>query len=197
VALKLITAAGSNPLTLAEVKAHLRVDHSDDDTLITAMLQGATAHAERFLGRALIDQTWDLYLDEFPDDDEAIEVPLPPLIAVTGVFYRATDGSEIEIDAGDYEVDTASEPGRIIVDTSWPTPGDVANPVRVRFRAGYLDQSSPPAAAVPFDILAALKLIIGSLYEHRESVVVGSSAVSLPWGAEQLLRQHRVHTAMA
>lgn len=197
-ALKLVTGPDNYPVTLAEAKLHLRVDHSTDDDLIEIFIQAATQYAEGFLGRVLVDQTWDYYADEFPDG--AIEIPLPPLIEVVGLFYRDAADVEQEFSASSYNVDTSSQPARVYLlsSGSWPTPRDGANSIRVRFRAGYLDGSVSPAVdAVPFDIKAAILLTIGSLYANRETVVVGQAAVTLPWGAEQLLRTHRIEMSMA
>src|SRR5439155_124697 len=81
-----------------------------------------------------------------------IEIPLPPLIEVEGVFYLDSNGDEQEMDATLYTVDDASQPARIALKpaASWPVTEYVENAVRVRFRAGYLDQTqSPPVDAVP------------------------------------------------
>lgn len=197
-ALKLITAPTEFPITLAQAKAHLRVDHDDDDDLIESLIEAVTDYAEKFQGRSLIEQTWDLYLDELPTDG-VIEIPRPPLLEVLGMFYLDSDGGEQTYSADSYDVDLASEPGRVRLayGATWPTVYGGANAVRIRFRAGYLDASSPPVANVPGATISALKLALGTLYEHRETLVVGQSIAQLPWAAEQLLRLRRVEKAMA
>jgi uncharacterized phiE125 gp8 family phage protein len=222
VGLKLVTAPADLPLTVDEVKMHLREDSDDQNDLILLFLETAVSYAdgpEGFLGRALIDQTWDLYLDGFPNawcfdrltyrhghrsdhrrSLQQIQIPLPPLIEVVGVFYSDSNGDEQEFDAANYTVDDASEPGRVVLNESksWPTPSRNANSVRVRFRAGYLDNSSPPVANVPPDVKAALLLYVGSLYLNREEVTLArESVLKLPWGAEALLRKRRKHLGMA
>src|SRR5262245_16400054 len=162
--LKLITPPTQDPITLAQAKAHLRVVDDDDDALIAALLKSATQHAEAFTGCAFCDQTWDLYLDAFPTENELeIKIPKPPLIAVTQIEYDNTDGDQILVPSGDYYVDTVSIPGWVVPqgELSWPTPIDAINSVRVRFRAGYMDTNSPPNVSVPDDITAAVKLILG------------------------------------
>lgn len=197
-AVRVITAPTEYPLTLAEVKAHLRVDHTDEDTIIEAYLAAATAHAEKFTGRALITQTLELTLDSFYDAQ--IMIPKPPLQSVTSVKYDDAAGAEQTLVADvDYVVDTASQPGWVVaVDETWPTTIDTINSVRIRFVAGYIDNTqSPPTENVPFDIKAAILLMVGSLYSNRESTVVGVSTALVPWSTEQLLRQHRVELALA
>jgi uncharacterized phiE125 gp8 family phage protein len=201
--LKLITPPASEPISLAEAKTHLRVIDSDQDSLISALIKAARMNCENWTGRAFVDQTWDLYFDEFPTGDHLeIKIPKPPLIQIVAVAYnRASDGLETQVDPSDYYVDNISEPGWIIPagdsSSSWPTPIDAINSVRIRFRAGYLNADSPADTFVPDDIKAAIKLMLGSLYEHRESQVVGTISSQLPFGVENLLRPYRVLLGMA
>jgi uncharacterized phiE125 gp8 family phage protein len=196
-AVRVITPPADYPLTLAEVKAHLRVDHTDEDAMITAYLAGATDHAQKFMGRALITQTLELVLDKFYPQ---IQIPMPPLQSIVSVKYDDADGAEQTlVENTDYIVDTASQPGWVVpVDETWPTPILSINTVRIRYIAGYAETgSSPPVETVPFDIKAAILLMVGSLYAHRETIAVGVSVAAMPWSAEQLMRQHRVELALA
>lgn len=199
-ALKLITAPLAEPLTLAEVKQHLRVDHTEEDGLIAIYIRAAREHAERFLGRALVSQTWDLYLDAFPVNE--IRIPLPPLRSVESIRYDDTAGEEQTVSTLEYYVDTANEPGWVVPDstTTWPTTIDAVNAVRIRFVAGYAPTADSPedlASNVPWGIKAAMLLIIGNLYENRENNVVGVITNKLPHGAEWLLRPYRIELSMA
>lgn len=191
--LKLVSAASTYPVTLEEAKAHLRVQDDEEDTLIGLYIAAATAYAESYLGRSLIDQTWDLYLDDFPEGDTPIDIPRPPLIEVT----EFDDGQSPAFSG--YSVDTSGSrlylttPG-----TSWPVLQGTRNQVRIRYRAGYVDESvSPDVGSVPDDIRNAILLIIGTLYAQRETIVIGQAAVEIPFGAEALLLRHRVELSLA
>jgi uncharacterized phiE125 gp8 family phage protein len=190
--LRLVSGSTELPLTLAQVKAHLRVDFTDDDSLIQIYLAAATSYAESFMGVALIDQTWDYYFDAFPTDSAPIQLPRSPLIEVMEFV-----GEDVPL--SDYLVDYATLPGRVYLTSTgaWPTVYGVTNVGRIRFRAGYVDKQGSPTGEIPSDILSAILLIVGTLYAHRETIVVGQSPASLPWSAEQLLRRHRVETSMA
>lgn len=190
--LKLVTAPASLPLTLAQVKEHLRVQDSDEDTMLALYIEAATVHAESFMGRALIDQTWDYTIDRLPCNGGTIELPRQPLLGVTQ--FDTGDSPEFS----DYSVDLASGRLYLPVSGSWPTvTGDYAV-ARIRFRAGYVDQSeSPEVGEVPADILNGILLIVGTLYAVRETVIVGQTPASMPWSAEQLLRRHRIETSLA
>jgi len=197
--LKLIQGPTAYPLTLAETKAHLRVDHTDDDSLIQTYIAAATAYADGpvgVLGRALVNQTWQETLDTFPTNE--IIIRIPPLIAVIAVDYDDPAGLPATVPSNQYTVDDVSEPGWILPDGGWPATFDGINSVRVRFRAGYIDNTtSPPTGAVPDDIRAALLLYVGAMYAHREEVIAGQAAIQLPWGAEALLRRKRIDISMA
>lgn len=202
-ALRLITAPTVFPVTLAEAKAHLRVDHSTDDDLINLYIEASTAYCdgpEGFLGRAIVTQTWELVIDEFPDNE--IKIPLPPLQSVTSVTYDDADGTEQVVSSSDYTVDAVSEPGWVIPesDGSWPDTFEGINAVRIRFVAGYAPTSdSPPdlRGNIPHSIKAAILLLVGSQYAHREENVIGTIVQPLDWGADALLRRHRMHLGMA
>ena len=90
---KIVTAAAAVPVTLTEAKAHLRVDYTTDDTLITTLINVATEYAEKRLGRALITQTWAAYFNDWDEafanspDNDAIHLPYAPLQSVTHIKY--------------------------------------------------------------------------------------------------------------
>lgn len=197
-AIRLITPPTVEPVSLARAKQHLRVVDSDEDDLINTFISAARRHAEEFLGRALVTQTWELVIDEFPDEE--IRIPKPPLQAIVSIKYDDATGVEQTMLAADYDVDTASEHGWVVPVDDWPATIEAINAVRIQFNAGYAPTADSPldlTSGIPNDIICGMLLHLGSLYSHRETVVVGQTAVSLPWGAEQLLRMHRIDLSMA
>jgi len=194
--IQLVSAPEDFAVSLAEAKQHLRVEDDAQNTLIELYLQAATLAAENFLGRALVNQTWDFFTDGFPADGSGVAIPKPPLLEVLGVFYSYGGGAETEVPAASYRIDR-SGPDNVLIPAelygTWPT----STAVRIRFRAGYVDMSEPPVNRVPESIKAAILLTVGHLFANRESVVIGSTAVDMPRGAEWLLRPHRVALGMA
>lgn len=163
-ALKLITAASVLPVSLSDAKAHLRVDVSDDDTLITAMIWAAAQSAEQITGRALTPQTWELTLDAFED---VLELTRVPVASITSVKYVDTSGVLQTLDGALYTLSTADDFAFATVTpvygSSWPSTRDQINAVVVRYSAGYAD-----AASVPESIKSWIKLQVGAMYENRE-----------------------------
>ena len=190
--LKLVSPPAIEPITLQEAKDHLRVTTTDNDAKITMAIQQARQYVEKFLSRALIEQTWQHTLDVFPADGD-IKIPMPPLIGVDSLTYYGTDGVLTLVDPANYYVDNYSDPGWLVAQGGyvWPSTLNAINSVIVTFRAGYVNTDSPPAPAVPSDIKAAILLTLGKLYEFREDVVLTTTALALPQGAQELLIRHR------
>lgn len=136
---KRVIAPTSTPVTLAEVKLNLRIDSSDTslDSLVTAWIEAITEYTEHYLGRALVSQTWEVTLDGFPD---AIELPNPPILAVSYLKYYDTNGVLQTLATSDYVVDSVSEPGYVVpaAGTEWPdTDAESINTVICRYTCGY------------------------------------------------------------
>lgn len=176
------------PLTLAEAKSHLRVTIADDDVLITALIVAARTYAEQFTHRAFVTQTWEWRLDAFRWT--FLDVPLPKLQSVTSIQYLDTAGVLQTLAASQYLVDPHTTPGRIapVFGSTWPSTHPVFNAVTITFIAGFGD-----AAAVEDPIKHALRLIIGELYERRETAIVGAPIVEVPLSAKALLMPYVIH----
>lgn len=200
-AIRLITPPAAEPVTLAQAKSHLRVDHTNDDALISSLIVASRGYCENFTARAFITQTWELVIDEFPANE--IMIPLPPLQSVVSISYDDPAALETVISSSSYAVDTVSQPGWVLppANVGWPSTFDSINTVRIRFIAGYAPGTTSPvdlAENVPQSIKAAILLYVGQLYENRENVIVGAVINTMPSGSvEHLLRQYRVDLGMA
>src|SRR6185295_11579020 len=100
----LLTPPAVEPVTLAEAKAYLRVEHDDDDDVIGALIAGARIHVEAQTRRALITQTWRLSHDLWPPDGRLAVVPVP-LNAIVAARVYAEDGTPQSIDTQAFTID--------------------------------------------------------------------------------------------
>lgn len=171
-ALSLTTGPASEPISLTEAKAQLRLEISADDDLVTDLIQGAREAVEDITKRQLITATWKLTLDAFPAE---IVLPLPPLQSVSSIKYYDTDGNQQTLSSSLYSVDTQSQPGRITpaYGESWPDTRTINNAVEVNFVAGYGDAGSD----VPMKIRQAMLLYITWGYEDREAMKMKPRAI--------------------
>jgi len=143
------------------------------DPLLSILIKSARQYAEQLLGRYLVTQTIDLYLDEFPD----WEINLRPLQSVSAITYVDTAGATQTLSAADYIVDSTGTPARITpaYGVSWPSTRDQVNAVKVRFIAGY-----GAASAVPQCVKNWMLMRIKTLYETRDSVTFQNGTAVFP-----------------
>ena len=179
--LQLVTAPTEEPVTLVEAKLHLRVDFSDDDLLITALIAAARQAAETLTGRQLVTARWKYILDSFPGPSlmgvpsgktftlpgHAILIPKAPVQSIVSIDYLDMNRTTQTMPAVNYATDLACEPARItpIFGQIWPINLPEIGAVSVTFDAGY-----GAAADVPEGIKSWIKLRVGSLYQNREEV---------------------------
>lgn len=185
---------------LATAKAHLRVDHDDDDAIIGAYIAAACGHIDGpggWLGRAIGPQTLELRADDFRgcDGQGAFDLPFAPIIDVVSVKYLdGADGAEQTVTPTDYEI-TARSTLRPGYEIEWPTARSFADAVRIRYRAGYVADPTAETlvAAVPAPVVAAVLLMVGDLYANRETAAEGGRpAVQMSLTVERLLAPFRI-----
>lgn len=189
------TAPTVEPVTLTEIKDFLRIDHDDEDTLLSSLIVAARNYAEDYQNRPLITQTWHLWLEDFPPHD-CMPIRLKAnLQSVTSVKYYPDGGSETVFASASYIADVADYVGKIVLndDYQWPSEDlQAANGVCIEFVCGYPIKdvglaSEDYAGNVPEMTKTALKLWIAHHFENRE----GSE---LPKAVNILLGLNRVST---
>lgn len=189
--LAIITAPAAEPVTLAEMKSHLRYTGSGEDDLINGLVTAARDQCELVTGRAFVTQTLAWHLSGWPESG-VIRLPRPPLVSVTSIVYTDSDGADHTVDGADYLVYPATEPGRVVVAAAgWPTAALQAGlPIVVTYVAGYGD-----ADAVPTRYKQAIKLLAGHWWLHREAVLAtGNQRVEeMPMGVSALLGVEHVY----
>ncbi len=161
------------PVSLAEAKLHLRVEEAvtEEDALITTLIEAAREDVESFTGRQLCVATWAYTLDAFP---ARMKLPRPPLISVSSIQYVDSNGETQTVSTDDYVVYTNTEPGRIglAYNATWPTTRRIPDAVTVTYLAGYDpggSSASDDADEVPARAKAAIKLLVADMFEHREA----------------------------
>lgn len=202
------------PISLAEAKAHLRVDIDDDDALIQNMIRASRRKLEDTYSHSFITQSLVLGLDRFVQPGtplpsfgfasvgmygwgpggtqwgwmqpswSVIELR-PPLQSVTSISYvDPTGATQILANTG-YTIDQ-SIPGRVFpaLNKIWPVTALLPASVSIEFVSGY---TTPEL--VPDNLKAALRLTLGTLYENREQSIIGTRivAVELPEGVAELM----------
>lgn len=191
----LVTDSAIEPLLKDTVKDHLRLvrGYTDEDDLLDNLIKASRGWAENYTGRAFINQTWRFYLDEFPWDNY-IELPKGTLQSVTHLKYTDSGETQSTFSSSDYTVDTASEPGRIVLDygQSWPSVNLwPTNPIEIEYVAGY----GSARTNIPMQIRQAMLLLIGHWYENREAFLATRQTgqiAAVPLTLQSMLYSYRM-----
>ena len=182
----LLSGPAVEPLSLDDAKAFLKVETSDDDDVIAALIAGARIHVEAQTRRALVTQSWRLIRDAWPADGVPI---LPaPLRSVSAVRVYRFDGSTQTIDSGSYDSDLSAAPAVLWFKTPPPAPGRVVAGIEIDIIAGYGDT----AADVPADLRQAIRLLVAHWYENRGMIAAGQTVGLLPASVNATLAPYRV-----
>lgn len=184
---KVITAAASNVLTTAEVKSHLKVDTTADDTLIDNLIIAATNSCQEYTNRFFITTEITQYGDNWSDVSELFKSPVQTTLF--NVKYYDTAGVLQSLATTKYTLDNVSQPARLAPapDESWPSIIDGLNAIEVNYKVGVDN-----AADVDNAIKQALLLTIGHWYQNREAVIVGRQVNEMPMSAKYLLDQYKI-----
>lgn len=181
--IEFVTVTPGQPIvTVPEAKLHLRVDMNADDTLIGALIDAAQQYVEDVLcWRALTPRTVRATFDGWHAPD--LWLPMPPVVSVASVSVVDNEVPPVVVDPGVYRLD--AELGRV---QFWGTGLEAAGApgrIAVEYECGY---ATPPAWG-----RAAVLLMVGHLYENRETVVVGAgvTGMEVPLGVVALAAAYR------
>ncbi len=146
------------PVTLADAKAELRIDHDSEDDLLTGLIRAAREEVERTTGLAMIEQGWRLALDRIPSSGFVL-LRRGPVREITAVTAYGTDGEAFVLVASTYQFDPLSRPARLHFDTP-PTDLRVLNGIEIDFTAGYGETPDE----VPAPLRAAILHLVAASY---------------------------------
>lgn len=174
----LITPPEDVPVSLDVAKMHLRVDHDDDDVLISSLIKAAVDHLDGWtgvLGRCLLEQTWRQNFDTLA---RCMPLPLGPVIEIVSVDYFDANGSEQTMDPDDYLLRTDAGGRSVLELKSWPSSRSAS----VTYKAGF--------SVVPVAITTAILMLVAHWYANREAAAAGDLA-TVPMAVDALLAPYR------
>lgn len=170
-------------ITTQDLKLFLRVDHSEEDTLIEALRLAAINYIEQYCNVRLGQVTATMHLDKFPLN---WEVPINPVQSVDSITYTQAPGVEVTLSTSNYYVDTNRKPARIAVINTPSVYDYTFNGVTINLTLGYNESE------VPAPIVHAIRLLVGHYYEQRQESISGTIITNIPSGIHSLLNPYRV-----
>ena len=166
-----LSAPVLEPVTLAEAKLYLRVDHTAEDAQISGMIRAATARVETLTGRSLLAQDWRFETEAAPP--LSFLLPRGPLTAILGVSGLMVGGAGDALTASEFRL-AGVEDGITL------TRRPVGGVLRVEYRAG-----AASVADIPAPLVQAVLQIAALMYEAR-------GAATLPEAVTALIAPYRL-----
>jgi uncharacterized phiE125 gp8 family phage protein len=172
------------PVVLSEVKAHLRVTHTDDDIYISTLIVSARRRVEAATGLKLITQGWSQFLNCWPDGG-MVDLELKPVSAINDVVIFGDTDAPATIDPAHYFLDATSNPARLIFrqGRNPAPPGRRAKGIEIRVIAGF-----GVAVSVPQELKQAILVLVADQFAHRGD----DAARVMPPDVLDLLNPYRV-----
>lgn len=153
------------PITLAQIKCHLRLEHADEDEYLGFLIQGATEAVQHHIGRSLMMQTWQkVYYQEqsyknqiskHPVLPNLISLPYPPFVKITQMM--GCKKGQIPQEIKHYQLKFRGDLAVVKIDQSFVK-------VDVIYEAGYGDRPE----AIPADIRQVILQMVGLFYQKRQ-----------------------------
>lgn len=173
------TEYGEGIVPLADVKAHLRVLHDDEDALIGFYRDAAVDMVERYCGVYLAERSDVVWRGE--SLPSSLDLGVWPVSEITAVTWLDGDGADV---TGEADIWRVVRRGEIALRPGQSLPSGVSAGVAITFNAGFV---TPPPA-----LLQAVKMFAAHLYENREALSMGAMKGEIPLGFRSLCSTYRM-----
>lgn len=180
------TDTGFEPVSMQQVKDHLRVTYEEDDALIYSLLVAAREYVEKTTAQAVIPQEIKAYYKALPHYEDSLNLPLSNAVAVVSVKYLDGSGAQITLSSDEYYL-TVGQPSRVYFSNGVTGALEQPDAVEIVYSAGF---GPTPFKVFPQVIRAAILIMVGDLYENREAQIVGT-IVAQNLTVDRLLNQNR------
>ena len=183
--LDIVDPSAVPPITLDETKEWLRVDGTDQDATITALMEAATEWAENYTRRAFVDREIETTFSNFPPVHVDAYLPKPPVAQIAAITYVDSDGTAQVFDETTVTIEKLTGLARVDPDAAEDWPQAVFS-AQFIYTAGY----GPTSANVPAEIKTAILIAVAQMFEVRVDQTFGAQASKPQTKASMILLQH-------
>lgn len=187
----LTVAPYNEPVTLAQVTAHVRVDSTDDQEYIADLIPVGREFVDSVTGRVSVECTWKVTAASWAalmeESCDTAKIYRTPLVSVSSVKYYAPDATSLTtMPTTDYRVITGYEPGMIQFIEDLPSIHERMDAIQITLVAGYEYDTTPAI------LKHAVKMVVANMYENRVPVITGMTATEMPQSLNTLIQNQRV-----
>jgi uncharacterized phiE125 gp8 family phage protein len=169
-----LTPPALEPVSLSDARIFLRLDQTDEDGLLSTLITAARLMVEAASGRMLIEQSWRIVLDRWPEGGE-IRLPLSPATSIAAARVYDALGEAQAVPEAALQLDTTTDPPLVRVAGSVPAVGRMRAAIEIDIVAGY----GPETADVPALLRHAVLQLAARWFEQRGDVA-GRDGATLP-----------------
>ncbi len=156
----LVAGPAIEPVSIADIRDWLKIDTSEEDTLLTTLVATARAALERHVRRAFVSQTW-RFIYASTATDGAMRLPLAPLLSVVELRVYDAAGAITSAPPEAIELDLdADRPAVRLLDADL-----VGKAARIEIDAtlGY----GAAAIDVPAPLRQAIRMLVAAWHGRR------------------------------
>lgn len=180
-----LSPPASEPVTLAQARAFLKLDDTSEDELLGSLITAARLMVEAASGRILLDQSWRLVFDRWPADG-AIRLPLSPVSAISAARVYDVLGVAQPVVEGSLVLDAACDPPVMRIVGELPELGRQRGAIEIDLVAGF----GPQPDAVPAPLRQGVLRLAARWFEQRGDVA-SRDAEALPKDIALLIAPYR------
>ncbi len=178
--LQILTQPVSEPVSLAEAKAVLRVTDTAEDALISRLISAARQRIERALGLGLIAANYRETFDRWGPrrlKSGAIRLRMGPLLSVVAIRVADSTGTYLLLNSDLYRARIGTRPGLVApLAAGLPEAGIATGGLQIDYRCGFGEAS----ADVPEPLRQALLALVAHGYENRDEANAPLGLIE-PW----------------
>lgn len=179
------SASFNEPVTIAELRKHLRIEHNEEDSYLSMLIGAARASAENYIDGVIADRAFVASLDDFEPE---VTLPIRPVsVETVNVSYIDEQGDSQALVAYDHSQSLYRTTLRPAYDADWPEVEQGFDKVTINFTAGF----SAFFGEMPKDVKHAILMIAGTLYDQREDHTAQVKLYDVPMSSRMLLDPYR------
>lgn len=180
-----LASAVTEPLSLADAKKYARVEHDNDDALVTTFIPTAREYCEKFTKLRYVQHKFKLTYD-FGELCNPLKLETRSEISSVDAFdFFDPDDVQTAIAASNFRIQN----NKLVLDS------DFFNGLSVRQFGSFELSYTVKAPIIKQSVKDAMGMLITHWYENREAILISDENVvnELPAGVKSLLASDKVH----